>query len=78
MQTVKEIKVSDNNWFNIAAWVVLAGCLSALMFYGLTFAFSKPTVETITVTPANAVSNNKNNDLIRDVNYQPKIKRKFK
>jgi LPS O-antigen subunit length determinant protein (WzzB/FepE family) len=49
-------------------WFILAACLAALLFYGLSAFTAKPTVETIT-THAPVV--NANTNQLREVDYQP-------
>lgn len=72
MEGIKEVKAMENNWYNLGAWLVLASCLSALLFYGLSFFVSKPTVETITVNPSNAVINS---NQMQDIKYQHKTRK---
>jgi len=72
MESVREVKTMRSNWLNLGAWLLLAGCLSAFLFYGLSFFLSKPTVETITVDPSASVINDNS---VRDVKYQQKTKK---
>ncbi|MEP6901583.1 MAG: hypothetical protein ABJA66_07525 [Actinomycetota bacterium] len=48
-------------------WFVLAACLLALLFYGLSAFTAKPTVETITT---HAPVFNSNNNQMREVDFQ--------
>jgi hypothetical protein len=48
-------------------WFVLAACLSALLFYGLSAFTETPTVETITT---HAPAFNANNNQMREVDFQ--------
>jgi len=48
-------------------WFVLAACLAALLFYGLSSFTATPTVETITT---HAPAFNANNNQMREVDFQ--------
>ncbi|HVE56174.1 MAG TPA: hypothetical protein VNB22_05045 [Pyrinomonadaceae bacterium] len=52
-------------------WFVLAACLLALVFYGLSAFTANPTVETITT---HAPVFNANNNQMREVDFQPQKK----
>ncbi|HQU84289.1 MAG TPA: hypothetical protein PKY59_14225 [Pyrinomonadaceae bacterium] len=43
----------------IAAWTIFVISLAALLLYGLSYFFTKPKMETVTVQPSNSNASNK-------------------